>query len=195
SSLFQRLFQFLKCTTPTHIIIMESRPRVNIRLLKEHGRSALSGRKLQGDQLIHFWLIGPTPGENKSVWRIDFLIDSMTSEFRAIRIDEGHGKSTIDPHVKFRFQHFSIWIRTKPQLRNGWICPCLPNLGRRMREFPCDLYRSLHRSQVQVVLLNSDKRRRNIGSRMDFASSLLAPRKVTNRANPRANASAKASSL
>ena len=36
-------------------------------------------------------------------------------------------------------------------------------------------------------------RRRSSGSRIAFASSLLAPRNVTNRANPRANASANAS--
>ncbi len=63
-----------------------------MRLFKEHGRSAFSGRELQRDQFVHLWLIHPAPCENQPVWHIDLVIDSLTGKFGAIRIDEGYGK-------------------------------------------------------------------------------------------------------
>src|SRR5690349_6634192 len=49
--------------------------------------------------------------------------------------------------------------------------------------------------RIKIVHLEAFTRRRSSGSRIAFASSRLAPRNVTNRANPRARASANVSSL
>ena len=49
-----------------------------------------------------------------------------------------------------------------------------------------------HQTLLEFAYFEAPARWRSIGSLIDFASSLLAPRKVTKRANPQANASANA---